>query len=105
MGRNDPPPPPTSPWTYQAVDYQNNVISISVAFDESTLALQSATVFRDPDCRYTTIYIGVGSDGSPNSTPHAIQVPAGTRTFTANQLSAVGLDTLSDITSLQITAG
>lgn len=95
----------TSPWVYEAWDYQRNAIQITVTFDATTRALQTITVFRDAACIYTKIYIGLGSDGRPDTTPRAFSVPAGTHIFTAAQLSAVGLNTIEDILALQITAG
>jgi hypothetical protein len=100
-----PPGVVTSPWVYQASDYKDHVIRITVTFDNTTKVLTGATAFRDATCVYTKIYIGLGTDKSPDSTPHRIAVPAGTTTVSAAQLSAVGLSTINDIIALQITAG
>lgn len=100
-----PPGVVTSPWVYQSADYRNKVIRITVTFNNTTKALTGATVFRDTDCVYTKIYIGLGSDGTPDTTPHTFAVPAGTTTITAGQLGANGLNTINDILALQITAG
>jgi hypothetical protein len=90
---------------YQASDYKDHVIRITVTFDNTTKVLTGATAFRDATCVYTKIYIGVGADGTPDATPHKVTVPSGTTTVTAAQLSAVGLSTINDIIALQITAG
>lgn len=95
-----------SPWVWQAVDFTRvKVIRITVAFDNATRVLSGATVFRDPECLFTKVYIGVGADGAPDSTPRAIPVPAGSHAFTAAQMAAVGLHTIEDILAFQITAG
>jgi hypothetical protein len=99
------PPPAPSPFLYTASDYQENEIRITVTYDNSTRALTGATVFRDSACVYKHLYLGLGTDGTPDATTHKLTVPAGTTTITANQLSAVGLNTAEDIYALQITAG
>lgn len=93
-----------SPWVWEAVDYQGNVIRITVVFNNATRALSSATVSRDAACVYTKIYIGIGADGTPDTT-HAIPVPAGTTPITARQMAAVGLHVIGDVIAFQITAG
>lgn len=105
MGKGAPGDPFTSPWTYQATDYQGNVIRIDVAFDDATQVLTGATVYRDAACVYRHIYLGVGADGVPDSTPTAFTVPAGTTTISAAALARQGLSNLSDVLALQVTAG
>lgn len=90
---------------WEAPDNFGNFIRITVTFNESTRALSGATVFRDAACQWTHIYIGLGADGTPDSTDKAFTVPAGTSTVTANQLRQRGLNTIEDIQALQITAG
>lgn len=104
-GSGTPAPPPTSPWYWEAADYQGNVLSISVAFNTSTLVLLGATVSRDPDCVYSHIYLGVGADGTPDTSTHAFTVQVGTTNISAAVLARQGLNTLDDVTSLQITGG
>lgn len=94
-----------TPWTYQANDYLDRVLRISVAFNNATRALTGATVVRDPGCLYSRIYFGTGPDGKPDSTPRKVTVPVGTTNLTAGQLSSAGLDTIEGILALQITAG
>ena len=102
------PVPATSPWVREFGDYQDRVIRITVTFNETTRALTGIAVFRDPDCMFTKILIGLGLDGTPDSSDKAIDVPAGTTVLTAqrmNQLANRGLSTIEDIQALQITAG
>lgn len=94
-----------SPWIYESADYQQNVIRITVNYDDTTHALQDAEVFRDPECVYLRIYVGIGGDGTPDSTTHVFPVPAGTTTIKRNVLSQHGFDTIEDILALQFTAG
>lgn len=95
----------STPWVWQAGDYQQHVIRITVTFDNTTRVLSGSTVFRDAACMYHKIYIGLGPDGTPDTSPRVFTVPAGTTTFTAAQMSSVGLNKIEDIVSLQITAG
>jgi hypothetical protein len=97
-------PPPTSPWIWEAGDNFGRVVRITLPFD-ATGALAPATVYRDAGCQWGHIYIGVGADGSPNSTPRAFTVPDGSSTVTANQLRQRGLNVIDDVVALQITAG
>jgi hypothetical protein len=102
-----------NPWIWEAGDYlydpgvnpDDHVIRITVTWDSSTRALTGATLFRAADCVYTHIYIGTGPDGAPDSSSRQFTVPAGTVARSAAQLAAVGLSTIDDILSLQITAG
>lgn len=99
------PFPVNSPWIWEVPDAASNVIRITVTFNNATRALISGTLFRDAACVYKKIYIGLGPDGTPNSSPRVFNVPAGTNTATAAQMSSVGLNTIEDILSHQITAG
>jgi hypothetical protein len=94
--------PAQTPYVYDAADYMDRHLTITINFNNATRALTSGTVHRDPDCMYTKILIGVGGDGRPDSSPHKIDVGKleGDRTFTANQMSAVGLDTIEDVFAL-----
>ncbi|MGH7743299.1 MAG: hypothetical protein ACREQ5_00555 [Candidatus Dormibacteria bacterium] len=76
-----------------------------MTFDDTTKALQAATVFRDAACVYTKIYIGLGADGTPDTTAIAIPVPAGTTTVTAAEMALIGLHTINDVLKFQITGG
>lgn len=103
MARGD---PLTSPWVWEAIDYQGNKIRISVAFDNTTFAIvNGSTVFRDANCRFTKIYIGVGPDGTVESSPNVYAVPAGTTTLNRAAFTNNGLNTINDVLALQITAG
>lgn len=100
---------PTSPWTFwSANDNEGEVISATVTWVGAWTGanpLTGGTVFRDPGCAYTKVIIGVGPDGTPNTSTRIVNVPSGTTSVTAGQLSAVGLDTVADVLGApQITA-
>jgi hypothetical protein len=104
MARGD---TPVSPWIWDAKDNEEDVIRITVAYDNTTKAITGITSFRSANCAYTRILIGRGADGTPDATDKVISVPSGTRTLTPAQLSALaakGLATINDVMALQITA-
>lgn len=101
------PPAMVSPWTWQTLDAGGHVLSVSVAFNETTHAITGVSSHRDTDCEFTQVLIGRGADGSPNSTLRTIDVPDGDFTLPANRIAALasrGLNTIDDILALQITA-
>lgn len=98
----------TSPWVWEAKDYLERVIRITVTFNEGTRAITGVTGFRDSGCLYTKILIGTSADGVPDDTDKVVNVPTGTTSLTQgqiNQLAARGLATIENILALQITAG
>jgi hypothetical protein len=100
--------PVTSPYVWDSGgDFQGNHITLTWVFDNATRALITGTVHRDAGCVFTKIYVGVGGDGSPNTTTHVFDVGnlVGDRTFTANQMAAIGFTTIEQVLALQITAG
>lgn len=96
---------PPNPFVVEFRDYVGKVIRLTANFNEATRALTGAVAFRDADCQYRRVYIGLGPDGAPDSTPDVVPVPAGTTSVSANQLRRNGLRTIEDVTALQITAG
>jgi hypothetical protein len=100
---------PTSPWVFwQANDNSGRLISATVTFSgvwTGTNALTGGSVFRDPQCTYTKVIIGLGPDGTPDTSTRVVNVPAGTTAVTSGQLGAVGLHTVADVLGApQITA-
>ena len=111
--------PPTSPWQFydSGADANGKHIRATVTFSGTltgtdpagwTNPLTGGTVVRDqnPDCLYTRVIIGpLNPDGTPAAGSKVLAVPAGTTTFTANQLHAAGLNTVADVANAgQITA-
>jgi len=101
MSRGD---PIVSPWLWQASDYVGSVVSISVAFNNTTQVLQSATVHRDDGCLFHTIVLDVPSDQVKAKRLPAPIDGAGDKTYTKTQLNNQGLTVLADILAIQITA-
>lgn len=97
--------PETSPYVQQFADYLNRVIRITVVFDNATRAISGGTVFRDANCLYTNVFVGVGPDGSPNTSPRTFAVPAGTTAVGANRFHQMSITTIEDFLLYQITAG
>ncbi len=104
-GDNFPPLPPSSPVEHRFDDNFGKAITIRINFNNTTRALTSVVVTRDDGCQWSTILVGLGPDGVPDSTDKAFRVPAGVTTVTSGQLSARGLNTIEDVRQYQITAG
>lgn len=104
---DNPPGLINSPYFMEFVDNQTpqRRINITVTFNNSTRAITGATVYRDADCQWRRVMIGLGDDGTPDSSVRNILVPSGTTNISAAALSSRGLDTIEDIRALQITAG
>ena len=108
--------PVTTPYVVSFGDYlyrpatpNAHVIRITVNFDATTRAISNASLFRSADCAYTKIYLGLGADGSPNSTGRVFDLSgfSGTRTVTGAQMAAApyNIGTVEAFLTFQITAG
>lgn len=91
------------------INPDGHVIRITVNFDNTTHAVSGATVFRSADCLWTKIVVGLGADGTPNSTTKVFDLTgfSGTRNITANTLSRApwNVNTIDDFFAAgQITA-
>jgi|SRR6187455_3197259 len=93
-----------SPWYTRFADYRDRGISISFAFDDTTRALMDATVVREDECLFDRILIGVGEDGTPNSTPNVFVCGFGATVITAFTLAQHSLNTIFDVMT-SLTAG
>lgn len=100
---------PVSPFVYDSgADANDKHVTITINYDNATRALLSGTLHRDAGCLYTKIYIGLGADGTPDSTTHVFGIGNlnGDRSVAAAGFAAVGLNTIEDVFALgQITAG
>jgi len=95
-----------SPYVWESPDHQGNVIRITVQFDNVTRALTGADAYRDDACVYRKIYLGRGDDGSPDTSPHVVNVASGARHLNAQQVgNALGFSTIEQFLDVQITAG
>lgn len=99
--------PITSPWTYEQSDIHGLVIRATFSFDNVTRELTGAVVYRDPGCLKTTVYIGVGPDGQPESTnpKNIFEIPDGSTNINANQMRQRGFSTIEDVLATQVTCG
>lgn len=92
-----------SPWVWDARDYLGRAIVITVPFNDTTRALQGATIVRDPDCLYVRIVWDNPSD--PQKAKRSPVVPVGTTNLTTQQLrQATGFQTVEDLLAVQVTA-
>lgn len=102
------PTPAVSPYVQEFGDNFDKVIRITITFNNANRNITGISLFRDADCQWTHILIGLGTDGIPDHSDKAIVVPAGTTTLTAQQLNVLanrGLAQIEDIEPLNITAG
>lgn len=100
-----PPPTPANPYTWESTDFAGFRIGIVINFDNGTLSITNGTAYRDAECQYKKIYIGTGSDGTPDTTGHVFNVASGSQNLAKGQFTAAGLDTIMDVLNEQITAG
>lgn len=96
---------PPNPWVWSANDPQGLSLTCTVQWNSKTNALRSASVVRQTGCTLANLYFGTGPDGTPNSAPGTFAAPVGTTNVTSAQLSSGGLNVITDVTALQITAG
>ena len=103
MAKGDPYVPP-NPWVFQTFDRNGLPFSITIPWNAGNRNITGGTVYRSPGCQVSTIMIGLGPDGTPNTSENAYTVPEGSTDFAANVLRANGLNTIDDVVALQITA-
>jgi hypothetical protein len=97
---------PHSPFVYEARDSTGKVIRAIIPYDDTTKAINaSATVHRDVGCAYTHVIIGeINPDGSLPPGTFTVPVPLGDSTYTVAQMAAIGLTSITQVFSTQITA-
>lgn len=95
----------TSPMTWSFPDYMGRAISLRVTFNERTRRITGATVTRDTGCLYSTLYWGLGEDGTPDTTTRKATVPEGTTTLGSGQITALGFTYVENIEAVNFTAG
>ena len=103
MGNGLPYVPP-NPWVWAAYDRNGIPLTISIPWNTNTRGVQGGNVTRTTGCELTTIYIGLGPDGTPNTAANVYTVAEGETSFAANVLRNNGLNTIDDVLALQITA-
>jgi hypothetical protein len=94
----------TSPWLWEAGDYLDRAVRITVTFNNATQVLTGATVHRDDGCLFTKI---VFDDPSDEAKARRIAAPADgqpDKTYTKNQINNQGLTRVADLDAVQCTA-
>lgn len=96
-----------SPWVSRFADYKDKAITLTVTFNNTTRSITGGSITRDAGCQFTKVLIGLGEDGSPDSTDTAFNVAGleGTQSVGKAPFTARGFSTVEDIQALQITAG
>src|SRR5258706_16324118 len=91
-------------WT----DYTGiNRISVTVKFDAVTRVISEIDTHRDAACLYTKIAVGIGPDGTPDTSPRDWTPPIGDHISTPQELTFLsnqGVSTIEQFLSFQITA-
>lgn len=92
-----------SPYLVEFIDYQQLKVTVVVAFNDTTRALQSALVHRDAGCKFVRLVLDNPGD-AVNAKRLALPADGqGDRTYTAAQLASQGLNTYEDFAGVQIT--
>jgi hypothetical protein len=69
----------------------DHAVQVTVNFNNATRAITNAVVWRASDCRWTKIVVGVGANGTPDTTTKVFDLSTlndSTRTVTAAQMAA-----------------
>jgi hypothetical protein len=94
---------PTSPWVFydSGADSTGKHIWFSVSFGVDNV-LTGGIGHRDAGCQWTKLLIGLGPDGTPDSSTRTINLAGftGDHAFTAPQLNSVGLTTVADVLAM-----
>lgn len=99
--------PVQTPYEFDATDANGAQLTVRFNFNNNTRMLNNVNLHRDQGCLFTQIFLGVGPDGTPNSSPlqftHTGQVDV---VFAGPALDALGFATIEDVLNTgQITAG
>lgn len=102
-------PPTPNPYVYDSGgDNNDNHIVVEFYWGPITRLIVSITTHRDVGCDWSHIFVGLGPDGSPNTSPRQWSVPEGDTNMIQNLLTFLatnGLSTIDDLLTNQITAG
>jgi hypothetical protein len=99
--------PETSPYFQEFEDYIGRKSRITITFDETTRILSTITLFCDEGCLFPLIAVGLGPDGTPDTSTRMFDCPEGTKELDAAEMDAVranGMNTIEAFASYQITA-
>lgn len=102
----DPPPTP-NPYVYSTLDFGGRTATMSVGWLNGVGTILSITTSREEACTYRTFIIGVGPDGTPDTSNAKIPIPAGSNLVSAlllGVLQGLGIGTINDLLAQQICA-
>jgi hypothetical protein len=106
MARGD---PITSP--YLAGDWADytgvNRITVTIKFNPVTRVITEIDTHRDAACLYTRIAVGIGPDGTPDTSPLDWTPPIGDHVSTPAEIAFLanqGVSTIEQFMGFQITA-
>jgi hypothetical protein len=90
------------PWTARWGDYLNRIVTVSVFYDETTLAIVNPglTGNREVGCVYDRVVIG-----QPGAGQKVFLIPEGDFAVSRVQLSNFGFDDIEALTSANFTLG
>lgn len=106
--------PHVSPYVYESADYIGLRLRIEIEYNNQTRAIQGATVLREQrivegevtdTCVYSRILLGLGPDGTPDSSTQVFEVPPGTTQVSKQYMASIGLNVIEDVWAKQITGG
>jgi len=95
----------TSPWTYTTTDYQGNVLSVMITFDNTLFTILGITTHKDAGCMYNNFYFGLGADGTPNTSTSQLAIAQGDSIAAVLTLNGFGFTTIQQALAGQTTAG
>jgi hypothetical protein len=94
-----------TPWTYTTTDYAGLVLSVTFTFDNLLFTILTVTAHQDPGCQYNRFYIGLGADGTPDTTSSQMGIPQGDSVIGLSVLNGFGFITIVQALANQVTAG
>ncbi len=94
-----------SPWVFQCLDISDAAFTAVFNFDDVTRALGACNVVRDSGCLFTSLWLGLGLDRTPNSTLNTFHTPGPHHTINPSVFAARGLLVIEDVWAIQITCG
>lgn len=100
-------PPLPNPYVWRVWDEAGRQLQVSFSWVPVTRLLLGITTVRDEGMVWNRVLIGLGSDGSPDTTPWKLDVPVGTSDLTGiltGVLVGLGLTTIDNVLATQVTA-
>ena len=97
--------PMQSPWVLTFADYVDKVLRVTVEFDDATRVITGCVAHRDSGCQYRKLLVGLGEDGTPDSTTKQFTIPVGDTVVPVSALNNRGIVNIEDLLGINITAG